>query len=238
MMEKTKILVVEDEVILGMDMISRLQKMGYEVLPLAKNPNSTMEQLAKDQPDILMLDIDLGEKHIDGIELAAQIKKQYHLPFIFLTSHAEGHYIDRAKALQPSAYLLKPFRDKEIRIAIEMALANFSGQGTGTVTINDSLFLKKEDRFERVKFEHILWLRADGNYTEIHTTTEVFIYSTLLKKVETVLPKGQFYRVHRSYIVNKELIGGFSGNMLIINDQKIPVSKQYRHMVFEWFNTI
>lgn len=237
-MDKTKILVVEDEVILGMDMIGRLKKMGYEVFPLAKNPDRAMEQLAKNQPDLLMLDIDLGEKHIDGIELAAQIKKKYHVPFIFLTSHAEGVYIERAKKLQPSAYLLKPFRDKEMGIAIEMALANFSGQDTGNVAINDSLFLKKQDRFERVKFEDILWLAADGNYTEIHTTSETFIYSTLLKKVEIVLPQDLFYRVHRSYIVNKESITGFSGNVLSIHEHKIPISKQYREMVFGWFNTI
>ncbi|MCR9249378.1 MAG: response regulator [bacterium] len=238
MMEKTSILVVEDEVIPGMDMISRLKKMGYEVFPLAKNPDEAMKRLEDHQPDILMMDIHLGDKHIDGIELANQIKKKYHLPFIFLTSHSEGDYIDRAKAVGPSSYLLKPFRDKEISIAIEMALANFSGQEKGTVAINDSLFLKKDDRFARVKFEHILWLKADSNYTEIHTTEETFIYSTVLKKVESVLPKESFYRVHRSYIVNKESITGFSGNTLLISDQKIPVSRQYRDMVFRWFNMI
>lgn len=238
MIEQTSILVVEDEVILGMDMVSRLKKMGYAVLPLANNPDKAWQQLLDHKPDILMLDIHLGDKQIDGIELAARIKKKYHLPFIFLTSHAEGDYIERAKAVQPSAYLLKPFKDKEIEIAIEMALANFSGQEEGTVTINDSLFLKKDDRFERVKFEHILWLEADSNYTEIHTGSESYIYSTVLKKVEAVLPKDRFFRVHRSYIVNKECITGYSGNILYIHDQKIPVSKQYREMVFGWFNTI
>lgn len=238
MIEQTSILVVEDEVILGMDMVSRLKKMGYAVLPLANNPDKAWQQLLDHKPDLLMLDIHLGDKQIDGIELATQIKKKYHLPFIFLTSHAEGDYIERAKAVQPSAYLLKPFKDKEIEIAIEMALANFSGQDTGTVTINDSLFLKKYDRFERVKFEHILWLEADSNYTEIHTESESYIYSTVLKKVEAVLPRDRFFRVHRSYIVNKECITGYSGNMLYIHDQKIPVSKQYRDLVFGWFNTI
>lgn len=238
MIEKASILVVEDEAILGMDMVSRLKKMGYEVLPLAKNPDQALAQLAEKQPDILMLDIHLGDRHIDGIELATKIKQQYHLPFIFLTSHAEGDFIERAKAVRPSAYILKPFKDKEINIAIEMALANFSGQQTDTVTINDSLFLRKEDRFERVKFEQILWLEADSNYTEIHTTADTFIYSTVLKKVEMVLPKDQFYRVHRSYIVNKNSITGYSGNMLLIDDHKVPVSNQYRSMVFGWFNTI
>ena len=80
MSEKASILVVEDEAILGMDMVSRLKKMGYEVLPLAKNPEQALAQLAKRQPDILMLDIHLGDRHIDGIELAARIGQQYQLP--------------------------------------------------------------------------------------------------------------------------------------------------------------
>ena len=238
MSEKASILVVEDEAILGMDMVSRLKKMGYEVLPLAKNPEQALAQLAKRQPDILMLDIHLGDRHIDGIELAARIRQQYQLPFIFLTSHAEGEYIERAKAIKPAAYILKPFKDKEIHIAIEMAMANYLAQGNDTVTLKDSLFLKKDDRFERVKFEQILWLEADSNYTEIHTTADTFIYSVVLKKVELVLPKDQFCRVHRSYIVNKDSITGFSGNTLLIDDHKIPVSTQYRNMVFGWFNTI
>jgi len=264
MIEKTHILVVEDEAILGMDMIGRLNKLGYATLPLASNPEKALEILSKTQPDILMLDIHLGNKHIDGIELATEIKKKYDLPFIFLTSHADEHYIERAKVVKPSAYILKPFRDKEIGIAIEVALANFSGgqhsggqhsggqhsggqrsggqhsggQRSNTLTINDSLFLKKGDHFERVKFEQILWLEADGNYTEIQTTSATYIYSTILKKIETSLPKDQFFRVHRSYIVNRRSITGFSGNMLMVKDHKIPVSKQHREMVFGWFNTI
>lgn len=238
MIEKAQILVVEDEAILGMDMISRLNKMGYATLPLAGNPEKALKILSKSQPDILMLDVHLGSKHIDGIALAAEIKKRYDLPFIFLTSHSDDKYIERAKVVKPSAYILKPFRDKEIKIAIEVALANFSSQGSNSLTMNDSLFLKNGDHFERVKFDQILWLEADGNYTEIQTTSAKYIYSTILKKIELSLPKDQFFRVHRSYIVNRKSITGFSGNMLMVNDHKIPISKPHREMVFSWFNTI
>ncbi len=237
-MEKASILVVEDEVILGMDMVSRLRKMGYEVLPLAKNAEKAMEVLASRQPDILMLDIHLGDDKVDGIDLAAKIKSKYQRPFIFLTSHDEGSYIERAKVVKPAAYILKPFKDKEIEIAIEMALANYGDQAESSVAIQDSIFLKKDDHFERVKFEQILWLEADSNYTEVHTQDGTYIYSTVLKKMESALPGDRFFRVHRSYVVNKERISGFAGNMLLIQDHKIPVSSQYREMVFQWFNTI
>ncbi len=243
MVEKVKILIVEDEVVLGMDMAQRLKQLGYEVLPVAKNPEQAMTLLETHHPDILILDIKLGKNKMDGIDLAYEIRKLYDLPYIFLTSHAGDDLVQRAKAVQPAAYILKPFNAKEIKIALEIALSNFSGvrnqsDAANAFKIKDSLFLRKDLHFKRVKFEHILWLQADSNYTEIHTISDTFIYSALLKKVESVLPRNQFYRVHRSYVINKENISGFEGNHLLVQSEKIPVSKQYRPMVFKWFNIV
>lgn len=243
MIEKVKILVVEDEVILGLDISQRLNQLGYEVLPVAKNPKQAMLLLENHHPDILILDINLGKNKMDGIDLAHEIRKWYQIPYIFLTSHSEDAILQRSKAAQPAAYILKPFNDKEIKIALEIALSNFAILQDQTTAkngskITDSLFLKKDHRFERVKFEHILWLQADSNYTEIHTMSNTYVYSALLKKVEAILPHDQFFRVHRSYVVNKENISGFEGNSLLVQQEKIPVSKQYRSMIFQWFNTI
>ncbi len=241
MVEKTHILIVEDEAILGMDITSRLEVMGYRVT-LSNNPEEALDILKAETPDLLILDIKLGDRHIDGIDLAHQIKKKYDIPFIFLTSHSDDTVIERAKETQPAAYILKPFNDKNIRIAIEITLSNHSGTTTedaqAAMTIKDSLFLRKGNHFERVKLSQILWLQADSNYTEIHTTAGTYIYSTVLKKIEGTLPPQQFFRIHRSYIVNKESISGFEGNTLLVHDKSIPVSKQYRTMVFNWFNVV
>lgn len=243
MVEKVKIMVVEDEMVLALDISLRLNELGYDVLPVAKNPKQAMALLENYEPDILILDIKLGNSSMDGIDLALEIQKLHHLPFIFLTSHTGDDLVQRAKKAKPAAYILKPFNDKEIKIALDIALSNFAQlqdhPKTGdTLKINDSLFLRKDRHFERVKFENILWLQADSNYTEIHTASNTFVYSALLKKVESVLPDTQFFRVHRSYVVNKENISGFEGNNLLIRDLRIPVSKQYRSMVFQWFNLI
>jgi len=243
MAEKVKILIVEDEVILGMDMLQRLKQLGYEVLPVAKNPKQAMALLENHHPDILILDIKLGNNKMDGIDLAHEIRKLYDLPYIFLSSHADDDLIQRAKAVQPATYILKPFNDKEVKIALEIALSNFSGTNDPSDTapaikIKDSLFLRKDQHFERVKFEQILWLQADSNYTEILTISDTFVYSALLKKMETLLPHDQFYRVHRSYVINKENISGFEGNQILMRDKKIPISKPYRPMVFKWFNIV
>ena len=102
----------------------------------------------------------------------------------------------------------------------------------------DSLFLKKDHHFERVPLDEILFLKADSNYSVIHTKNGKFIYSTVLKNIEPQLPINKFLRIHRSYVVNINKVKGFEGNTLFIGDKRIPVSKSYKNDVFRLFRTI
>ena len=150
--------------------------------------------------------------------------------------------------VNPSAYMLKPFNDREIAITMELALANSMQRNsqslhnekinTGVLSIKDSLFLKKDKHFEKVLLSDLAILEADNNYTTVYTRDGKFIYSTVLKKMEEKLPSSDFIRVHRSYVVNVQAIEGFEGNILFVNNMKIPVSKQYREEVFRIFKIL
>ncbi|UII26534.1 response regulator [Fulvivirga maritima] len=251
---KLKILVVEDESLLAEDIKLRLTKMGYEVAAIAHSADQALEALEQNPLiDLAILDIILKGK-IDGIELADMINNDYHIPFIFLTSHADKALVDRAKAVKPYAYMLKPFNDREIAITMEIALANYSNHapqqelisGNGEFTtddnqifhINEKLFLKKENHFQKVNLKDIIFLEADNNYTSIHTLDERFIYSIVLKKMIEKLPPQQFIRVHRGYVVNIDAVNGFEGNTLFVGNKKVPVSKPYRDSVFKIFNIL
>lgn len=245
------ILIVEDETLLSQDISIRLIEMGYNVAGIASSVDEAITFFSNVEVDIVMIDILLkGDR--DGITLAEIINDKYKIPFIFLTAHSDTQLVDRAKKVKPYAYMLKPFNDNGIRIAIEMALANFENEQVANniikeertdyksdvVRVKDSLFLKKTDYFQRVNLKDILWLEAESNYTIFHTHTEQFIYSTVLKKIEKRLPEFQFLRVHRSFIVNIQSVTGFVGNTLYINKKMIPVSKPHHNEVFDCFNTI
>ena len=250
---KVKILIVEDEILLAEDIQMRLTKIGYEVAGLTQSVDQVLNLLNENgNIDLLIIDIKLkGEK--DGIHLAEIINNQYKLPFIFLTSYSNRDLLERAKKVKPYAYMLKPFTDLEISIAIELALANFSkaapqdmpqknlenfsSEDNQVLKINDCLFLKKDNHFQRVLLDDITLLEADNNYTTVYTLSEKFIYSTVLRKMEEKLPGRCFLRVHRSYVVNIEAVNGFEGNTLFVGEKRIPVSKQYRDIVFNIFNT-
>ncbi|SDM42346.1 LytR/AlgR family response regulator transcription factor [Kriegella aquimaris] len=250
---KVKLLIVEDEILLANDIANRLSDNNYTIVGIADTATKALDLLSKNQDiDMLLIDIVLkGDR--DGIELARIINDTYNIPFLFLTSHADSYLIERAKSVRPYAYLLKPFNDRQVSIAIELALKNFAikiperqilGKKTFSPTenqvlqIKDSLFLKKNQHFERVPIEEILFLEADSNYCTVYTRTDRFMYSVGLNKIEAQLPQDRFLRIHRSYVVNINLVDGFEGNMLFIGDNKIPVSKSHKETVFRLFRTI
>ncbi len=124
-MQKTKILVVEDESIVAKDIQSTLIKLGYDVPGTASSAAMAYEKLKEIKPDLVFLDIKLkGEE--DGINIAEHIQMHYHIPVIFLTSYVDQATLDRAKVTEPYGYIVKPFNETDLKTTVEMALFKFS----------------------------------------------------------------------------------------------------------------
>lgn len=120
-MSATRVMVVEDDVLIAEDIRISLEDMGYHVCAAVSSGEEAMEQVAKQTPDVILMDIIL-RGGMDGVEAAAGIGRQYHIPVVFLTSFADEETLDRARAVGPFGYLVKPFEDRELRATLEMAL--------------------------------------------------------------------------------------------------------------------
>ncbi|MEI7648310.1 MAG: response regulator [Methanomicrobiales archaeon] len=121
-MSGEKILIVEDDDIIARVEDWRLKNLGYMVCGRATNGAEAMELMANKKPDVVLMDINIkGE--IDGIETARMIKKEFNIPVIYVTSHSDGATLVRAKETKPDGFILKPFEDNDLRIAIELALS-------------------------------------------------------------------------------------------------------------------
>ncbi|MBK7452429.1 MAG: response regulator [Anaerolineales bacterium] len=124
-MSNARILIVEDEQIIALDIQATLGSCGYLVVGHADNGKDAILKAAELRPDLVMMDIGLkGE--IDGIEAATQIRAQFDLPVIFLTAFANQSTLERAREAEPFGYILKPFEENDLTIAIEMALYKHS----------------------------------------------------------------------------------------------------------------
>jgi len=113
--------VVEDEAIVAEDIRATLMSLGYEVSGTAKSGESALEQIAKTLPDLVLMDIHIFGA-MDGIETASRIHETWGIPVIFLTAFADKDLLERAKTAEPYGYILKPFDERGLHSAIEMAL--------------------------------------------------------------------------------------------------------------------
>ncbi|MBI2850798.1 MAG: response regulator [Chloroflexi bacterium] len=119
--DKARILIVEDEAIEALDLQSRLANLGYPLPNVVHSGEDAVRQAKETCPDLVLMDIMLPGK-IDGIQAAEQIRTFLDVPIIFLTAYADEKTLQRAKITEPYAYIVKPFQEKEVHIAIEMAL--------------------------------------------------------------------------------------------------------------------
>jgi PAS domain S-box-containing protein len=120
-MTSVRILVVEDEAIVALDLRKRLSSLGYEVVDVTAQGEKAVEIARKHRPDLTLMDIRLrGE--MDGIKAADIIRTELFLPVVYLTAHADNATVDRARVTEPFGYILKPFDERELRTVIEMAL--------------------------------------------------------------------------------------------------------------------
>jgi len=123
-MQKRRILVVEDEAIVALDIQSRLKYMGYEVAGVSSSGEDAVDKAGKLKPDLILMDIML-EGGMDGIEAAGLINENFGIPVVYLTAYADQQTLERAKITNPFGYIIKPFEDRELQTTIEMAVYKY-----------------------------------------------------------------------------------------------------------------
>jgi PAS domain S-box-containing protein len=116
-----KILIVEDELIVAMDIGESLKSLGYTVAGIASTSEEAVKYAVERKPDLILMDIRI-KGSTDGIDTAKKITSTADLPIIYLTAFADNETLQRAKTTQPFGYILKPFDKKGLHTSIEMAL--------------------------------------------------------------------------------------------------------------------
>jgi len=123
-MEKKRILIVEDEVIIATEVEYKIKSFGYDSLGIANSLDLIENILSKHTPDLLLMDINLN-LDIDGIEIAQKIRATKNIPVIFMTSYSDTHTLERAQKANPYGYILKPYEDRNLKVTLEMAFSKF-----------------------------------------------------------------------------------------------------------------
>jgi CheY-like chemotaxis protein len=120
-MPDTRILVVEDERIVGLHLKQQLVKLGYKVVAVVSSGDEALKVVKDRKPDVVLMDIHI-DGDIDGIETASRIPPDHCVPVIYLTAFAGETTLQRARATKPYGYMMKPFSERELHATIQMAL--------------------------------------------------------------------------------------------------------------------
>lgn len=116
-----RILIVEDEALIADEIQDWLSRLGFEVVGVTDSSTKALEAVKTHSPDLVLMDIRLKGPE-DGIHAAGVIRKEHNLPVVYLTAHSDQATLNRAKQTSPFGYLLKPFQERELMVAIEMAI--------------------------------------------------------------------------------------------------------------------
>jgi len=240
-MSKISVLVVEDEIIVSKDLEYSLKRLGYDVVGTAATGIKAIELANEKSPDIILMDIMLkGE--MNGIEAADIIGKSLNIPYIYLTAYAEDYTLEKAKQTEPYGYIIKPFKEIDIKTAIEMAVYKHKKnkeilkerellyQIVENRETNDFVFVKSKSRFIKIKTEEIIFIEALKDYVIIHTNNEKFTIHSTMKDIDRKFDFDHFLRVHRSYIVNTSKISAIEQHTIIMEGHKkeIPIGGSYK----------
>jgi diguanylate cyclase (GGDEF)-like protein/PAS domain S-box-containing protein len=120
-MQGERILIVEDEKIIAFDLQRRLKSFGFEVAGSCSSGDEAIEFCAHDRPDLVLMDVML-EGDLDGIETSKILLERFQVPSVFLTAYSDTDTLERAKAAHPLAYIIKPFKERELYTTLDVAL--------------------------------------------------------------------------------------------------------------------
>ena len=173
------ILIVEDEPILAMALELKLQKLGFCVNGIATTPDKAISYTQNNCPDLALIDINLNASKT-GIDVASYIWKNFNIPIIFLTSYYNDKILNQAMESEPYAYLIKPCRNEELKVAINTAMHKhlffFKNKNLHEPLENKFIYLNKNTKLDLVQIE-------------IYVNDELFKLTKNEKKLFEILSK-------------------------------------------------
>jgi len=212
-------IIVEDELIIADHLSQILSSINVNVIEIIDDLTEAEKSLTK-APDFYFLDIRLSNNQ-NGIEFGKTLNNLA-IPFIYITANNELEILKKAIATQPTSYITKPFKERDVIAAVE--LIKLKTKAANYLQVITPKGIKK------IAEQEILYCEAEGSYVKIVAENGTFIQRMTLKKTLEML-SDDFVRIHRSYIINKNKISSYKSNAIYINKFQLPISRAYKSLL-------
>jgi len=232
-MERLKIGIVEDEVLIADNIAMHLQDMEHQITGVAERFEDVIEQMKQEVPDLFLIDIRLkGTK--SGLDVARQLMERYGVPFMFLTSNTDKATVKKAMETLPLGYITKPFSFEDLYIAIELAKAKIQlGAHTGR-----KVEIKNGTDIEWIAVKDILYLEAARSYVTVMMKKGSLVLRQSMGQLLELFTPTEMARIHRSFAVNPHRVESVSSSRVIINGVKLPLGPKHRDDFLQWMREI
>ena len=220
-------IIVDDSKIQRLSIVKLVEK--HASLNLIAEYNSALEckgDLKNHQVDLIFLDIEMPD--LSGFELLDVLNNKPQI--IFITGKTE--YAFKAFNYDATDYLHKPIKLERFNTAIEKALKQHNLK-LGVYDDGEFLIIKSGSKKHQIYINDIKWIKALGDYVQIFTEENTFTVLSTMKSFEIELPKNQFLRIHKSYMVNLAKIDRFSSAKVEIGEFEIPLSRNKKKYLTE-----
>ncbi len=244
MENETRILIVEDDMLIAANISLQLSNLGYQVTGMESKGELAISHVVNNPPDIILMDVNLkGE--LDGIDTAKRIQQTQNIPIVYLTANNDEHTFAKAKDTHPHAFISKPFNRLNLQRTIALVVEQIKEKGrlkeqidSNLQVLEDRIFVRHNGKMVKILLDQILYVEAERNYCNIVTLEGRFLVVSTLKSIEKELPAASFLRIHRSFIVNIIKLDVVADNHIEIDRKVIPVSKSYRDNLMGRLHTI
>lgn len=230
-----KCIIVDDEPLAIEVIESHLSKLDdVEVIATCTNALNAFEILQKESVDLIFLDIQMPK--LTGIDF---LKTLQHPPKVIFTT-AYRDYALESYELNAIDYLLKPISFDRLLKAIGKVygqMTTITPDITSTIIENgDHIYVKADKKMVKIKLNEVLHIESLKDYVRIKTTNKTIITHQKISQLEEKLPKNDFLRVHRSYIIATQKVDSFSGAIIEIGEKEIPIGRNYKNQVISFLN--
>lgn len=231
-----KIILIEDDPILSLKYQMMLEELGHTLLANCSTISAAREALSTHTPDVILSDIVIGKEMTFSL---ADFYKQ--IPTIFMTSFPKEHLQEHAMSFPKSMFLVKPFHKLSLksildRLDVENQIKKEIQEKEPKIGIE---VIGKYRQKKILPLDNILWVETKGNYSTIVTIEKKYIIKLSLRKISEQLNE-HFIQIHKSFIINMKLINriDFRENNIYINEQPLPVSRNFKHSFLEAFDKL
>ena len=234
-----RILVLEDNITVAEDIKMTLTAQGHSVPKTCRTLDEARKALAFYEFDLAIIDIQL-EHEETGITLANELRNTIGIPFIFLTAQSNGEFFKAASATKPAAFLIKPFRPKELGYQVQLAYENY--RSALESSSRDYIFLPTMKGLKKIKLSEVMLLEANKSSTYIFLINAKLpeLFSVNLGYLAQFFNDARFYQVSRSAIINLDYIEEIEQNDVLMNNstKRVKISERKKQDFIKSLNVV